>query len=168
MEKIEFRKAKIEDLDRLESIYGRARDFMVSNGNPSQWVNGYPSRGDLLSDLQKGQLWVGVDQGGIVRCAYCFMPGPDPTYAEISEGRWLRDSSYHVIHRLASDGTLHGMARNCFEWCRKQDPDLRADTHRDNRIMQHLLESSGFVPCGIILTHDGTERIAYQTKEICL
>ena len=39
---------------------------------------------------------------------------------------------------------------------------LRADTHADNKVMQHLLESEGFTRCGIIHVEDGTPRIAYQ------
>ena len=39
---------------------------------------------------------------------------------------------------------------------------LRADTHVDNKVMQHLLESEGFTRCGIIHVEDGTPRIAYQ------
>ena len=39
---------------------------------------------------------------------------------------------------------------------------LRADTHEDNKIMQHLLEKNGFVRCGIIHVEDGTPRVAYQ------
>ena len=33
---------------------------------------------------------------------------------------------------------------------------LRADTHADNKIMQHLLEENGFTKCGIIHVEDGT------------
>lgn len=39
---------------------------------------------------------------------------------------------------------------------------LRADTHADNKIMQHLLEKNGFARCGIIHVEDGTPRVAYQ------
>lgn len=39
---------------------------------------------------------------------------------------------------------------------------LRADTHADNKVMQHLLEKNGFVRCGNITLADGTSRIAYH------
>ena len=48
------------------------------------------------------------------------------------------------------------------EFCRENAPDLRADTHVDNRTMQHLLEKHGFVYCGIVNPPDGGERMAYQ------
>lgn len=39
--------------------------------------------------------------------------------------------------------------------------EVRADTHRDNVIMQHILEKNGFIKCGTIVVEDGTPRIAY-------
>ena len=41
-------------------------------------------------------------------------------------------------------------------------PELRADTHADNKIMQHLLEKNGFTRCGVIHVADGSPRFAYQ------
>ena len=46
--------------------------------------------------------------------------------------------------------------------------ELRADTHADNKIMQHLLEKNGFTKCGIIHVEDGTPRIAYQKMSLTL
>ena len=39
---------------------------------------------------------------------------------------------------------------------------LRADTHADNKVMQHLLEKNGFTRCGVIHVADGSPRFAYQ------
>lgn len=162
MESIVIRKAVFEDLSALASIYDYARAFMASTGNPDQWVNGYPSPEDLKHDIQKESLYVCEGKDGRIVAAFCFLPGPDPTYSLIEDGKWLNDHLYHVIHRLASDGSLKGIARACFDWCLKQDANIRVDTHQDNLIMQHILESYGFQKCGIIYTHDGTPRLAYQ------
>ena len=35
-------------------------------------------------------------------------------------------------------------------WCLEHCESLRADTHADNKIMQHILEKNGFTKCGII------------------
>ena len=40
--------------------------------------------------------------------------------------------------------------------------NIRVDTHRDNKVMQHILTKYGFQRCGIIYVKNGTERIAYQ------
>jgi ABC-type sugar transport system substrate-binding protein len=36
------------------------------------------------------------------------------------------------------------------------------DRHKDNAIMQHILESHHFTICGTIYADDGSPRIAYQ------
>ena len=71
-------------------------------------------------------------------------------------------SPYGTIHRLASAGDRRGVASEVIAWCLEHCESLRADTHADNKIMQHLLEKNGFVRCGIIHVADGTPRIAYQ------
>lgn len=39
---------------------------------------------------------------------------------------------------------------------------LRIDTHRDNSVMQRLVQKAGFKYCGIIHCWNGDERLAYQ------
>lgn len=40
--------------------------------------------------------------------------------------------------------------------------NIRIDTHKDNKIMIHLLEKYGFKRCGVIVVDDGTDREAFQ------
>ena len=40
--------------------------------------------------------------------------------------------------------------------------NIRIDTHRNNRIMQHCIDRYGFTCCGIICLESGDERLAYQ------
>jgi len=42
------------------------------------------------------------------------------------------------------------------------EANIRIDTHKDNRIMQHNIEKHGFTYCGIIYLANGDERLAYQ------
>lgn len=86
-------------------------------------------------------------------------------YEKIYCGKWLNDKPYGVIHRLVSNGTTHGITKTCIEWCLKQIQNIRIDTHADNKIMQSLMLKYGFEYCGIIHTHNGTERLAYQITE---
>lgn len=162
MQDIKIRKAVATDIGSLVRIYTCARIFMAQTGNPSQWVNGYPAEEDLLTDISNSCLYVCEDRDGTVVAAFCLMKGPDLTYTTIEHGRWQNDSPYHVIHRLASDGTRKGIARICLDWCLSRDTNLRIDTHKDNIVMQHILESHGFRQCGIIRTSDGSPRLAYQ------
>lgn len=143
-------------------IYAIAKQFMASTGNGGQWVGGYPSRELITQDIEDGHSYVCVGDDNRVESVFYFRIGEDPTYLRIDNGHWLIDAPYGVIHRLAGSGQVKGLATRCFDWCYAQCPNLRVDTHRNNLVMQHILEQYGFVRCGIIYTDDGTERIAYQ------
>ena len=161
-----IRKASAADLDRLMEIFDYARKFMRQTGNPSQWINGYPSRSFIMEEITKEHCYVCSDDAGKVVATFCFIAGPDPTYAYIEQGEWPSDEPYYVIHRLASDGSCPGIAATCFKWCAQQASCLRADTHADNKVMQHLLEKNGFKRCGIIYVANGTQRIAFQKSPL--
>ena len=158
---MEIRLAQPKDTDRLMEIFAHARQFMQQTGNARQWINNYPQRSLIENDIEMGHCYVCLHQGGIV-ATFCFIEGPDPTYSLIEDGQWLFHDPYHVIHRIASDGSMKGIVRQIIDWCSKHSQSLRADTHEDNKIMQHLLLSNGFTRCGIIYVANGTPRIAYQ------
>lgn len=163
-----FRGAVRGDLDQILKIYARARDYMAENGNPTQWKNGYPTRELLEEDIDTNRLFVYMVNGQM-EAVFAFILGPDPTYAVIEDGQWLNDTlPYGTIHRLASAGKCKGVASKVIEWCLEHCESLRADTHADNKIMQHLLEANGFTRCGIIHVADGSPRIAYQRMALTL
>lgn len=68
----------------------------------------------------------------------------------------------HVIHRIASYPQAHGIFSSIMEFCFSYDTNIRIDTHRDNKIMQHNNLKHGFTYCGIIYLLSGDERLAYQ------
>ena len=148
--------------DRIMEVIGAARKIMRSNGNMNQWTGGYPTRETILSDISNGNGYVVEDKGRIVGY-FAFVPSPEPTYARIFEGQWLNDTlPYHVVHRIASLPDAHGVFSSIMDWCFRKDPNIRIDTHRDNRIMQHVILKAGFSYCGIIYLESGDERLAYQ------
>ena len=63
---------------------------------------------------------------------------------------------------MAANGKEKGIADKCIRWCFEQHHNIRVDTHHDNYVMQNILKKNGFEECGIIYTHNGTPRIAYQ------
>ena len=157
-----IRQASLNDIDSLMEIFEIARCFMKRTGNPHQWINGYPQRDFLLEEINQGHCMVCLNESNKIIATFCFIQGPDPTYSRIEEGEWISDEPYYVLHRLASDASCHGIADACISWCKQHHTGLRADTHSDNLIMQHLLEKHGFQRCGIIHVLNGTPRIAYQ------
>lgn len=155
-----IRPAAPEELPRLMEIYASARAFMREHGNPTQWGTGDPAEEVVVRDIAAGACFVLIKDGEIVG-AFSFYKGEDPTYASI-EGEWLNGEPYGTIHRLAGDGRAHGLFSAALAFCGAQCKNLRADTHADNTVMRHLLETNGFVRCGVIHVENGTPRIAYQ------
>lgn len=159
---ITIRKASVTDLERIMEIFRLARSFMVASGNPNQWIDGYPQQDFIVEEIEQEHCYVCVTHNQTVVGTFCLLPSPDPTYSKIYNGNWLNDEPYHVIHRLASDGSVKGIGKICLDWCTSKYKNLRTDTHEDNRIMQSLAERCGFVKCGTVYVANGTSRIAYQ------
>ncbi len=155
-----IRNTTIEDLDDLRRIFHFAREQMKADGNPTQWQDDRPDENFVKQDILKGNSYVVENDGKIVG-TFAFIIGIDPTYTEI-DGSWLNDKEYGTIHRIASDGTAKGIFKAVLDYVCRFGVDIRIDTHEDNKRMLHLIENNGFVRCGIIITDDGTERIAFQ------
>lgn len=156
-----IRKTKPEELTLLLKMYETARIFMASHGNPTQWGTSYPQPSLVESDIASGCSYVCEDHGKVVG-TFFYKQGSDDNYARIYCGDWINEAPYGVIHRIASDGTVKGTAGFCLDWALSQCSNLKIDTHRDNRVMQHVLDKNGFTYCGLIYNADGTERLAYQ------
>ena len=155
-----IRPATPRDLPVLLDIFTAAKAFMVRTGNPHQWREGYPGAALMEEEIARGVCYV-VEEAGEMVGTFCAIPGAEPTYQVIYDGAWPNDNPYLTIHRLASNGKAAGVARACFAFCAAKGLPMRADTHADNHVMQHLLQSSGFVRCGIIYTDNGSPRLAY-------
>ena len=55
------------------------------------------------------------------------------------------------------------LLQEAIDWCKAQIDNLRIDTHPNNKTMQHLCTSRGFVECGkITIARDGSDRIIYH------
>lgn len=158
-----IRKASLpKDSERLMDVFAAAKDIMAADGNTNQWTDGYPSLDIVQSDIEKDGGFVVEDDGKIV-AYFAFLPSPEPTYDKIYDGKWLDNSKpYHVVHRIASFPEAHGIFKSIMEFCFANERNIRIDTHRDNKIMQHNIEKHGFKYCGIIHLANGDERLAYQ------
>ncbi len=161
-----IRKTIEEDVKRVMEIYAYARKFMDKTGNPNQWgPTNWPPEALIHDDIEKGDSYVCLNEESKVIGTFYFIQGNDiePTYREIENGAWIDESSYGVVHRLASDGSEKGIGRYCLDWAFKQCGHLRVDTHTDNKVMQNLLTKNGFIKCGIIhVVEDNYPRYAYE------
>lgn len=159
---IRIRKGSLQDVEAIMSCYDIARRQMRASGNSAQWINGYPSRNLVISDIESGINYVGVDDENEIVMTFVFAIGEDSTYSVIEDGEWLNSLPYGTIHRLGSTGKHKGILGLCVEFCMTHIRNVRLDTHNDNVTMQRAAEKLGFSRCGIIYCDDGTPRIAYQ------
>lgn len=153
------------DFERIMEIYKYARAFMVSQGNPNQWeAKNWPPAWLIHEDIASGRSYVCEEEGRVVGTFYMdYGKDIDPTYLEIEGGKWLDDSAYGVVHRIAADGSVKGAGTFCLNWAYEQCGHLRIDTHGDNIVMQNLLDKLGFQKCGIIyVKEDNYPRFAYE------
>ena len=157
-----IRKAAMNDVPVIMRLIDEARVIMRSCGNVNQWIDGYPSEETIQNDINNGHCYLLEEEDGQIVASFAFIPGPEPTYKEIFEGRWLDDAPYYVVHRLASTASSHGVFNDVMDYCMGVAGNLRIDTHRDNVIMRHVIERYGFTYCGIIYLLSGDERLAYQ------
>ena len=157
-----IREARTTDMADIMQVMEEAKAIMRQSGNIHQWADGYPSGSVIASDMEKHGGFVMEEEGRIV-AYFAFLPSPEPTYASIYEGAWLDDTQpYHVVHRMGAVPTARGIFASAMDYCFAHDPNIRVDTHRDNKIMQHLFTKHGFKYCGIIYLLNGDERLAYQ------
>ena len=181
-----IRPATPADIPALRPVFEAAKGIMRADGNHDQWsAPGFPDDSLLLRDIDQGggfviesfERWpvaAGHDEGNTVMpgltghlaaphivAYFALLPSPEPTYDYI-DGAWLTDEPYGVIHRMASYPDAHGIFAAIMVFAAERYAHLRIDTHRDNRIMRHLIEKHGFTYCGIIWLADCTPRLAYE------
>jgi hypothetical protein len=161
-----FRKGRLDDVPVIMRLIEEARGIMRSCGNVNQWIGGYPSEETIKEDIARGHCYLCVEEDDEIVASFAFIPGPEPTYKEIYEGRWKDDKPYYVVHRLASTAASHGIFKDVMDFCMDVAGNLRIDTHRDNVIMRHVIDRYGFTYCGIIYLLNGDERLAYQFSAI--
>ena len=158
---MKIRKSRMEDINDIMKIIAIAKQYMVSHGNTTQWVDGYPGEEIIISDIKDNNSYV-ITHNDIIAGTFSFIIGKEPTYQVIKNGEWHYDRPYGTIHRLASGGITLVISKACFEYFLDQMDYIRIDTHKDNISMQAAIEKFGFKRCGNIYIWDGTERIAYD------
>ena len=170
-----IREARPTDMAEIMQVMDAAKKIMRQSGNMHQWGEGYPSEAVIAADMERNGGFVIEDCDRSVKDRllpkgrnkvvgyFAFLQSPEPTYAKIYDGEWLDDTlPYHVVHRIASYPQVHGIFSIIMDFCFSHATNIRIDTHRDNKIMQHNILKHGFTYCGIIYLLSGDERLAYQ------
>ncbi len=160
---MKIRLAKVENLEEIHSIYGRAIAFMRENGNHKQWTDRPTLLKKVERDIALGQCYLWTDNGEILG-VFSVIHGEDPVYKTIYNGEWLNLEPYVTLHRIASSGKRKGLFSAAVEFCKTRCDNIKIATHEDNIIMRNAIFKHGFKRCGTIRLEDGDERIAYHLK----
>ncbi|MDU6174733.1 MAG: GNAT family N-acetyltransferase [Clostridium perfringens] len=164
---MEFRQAKISDLDQIVEIIELSKKYLKET-KVDQWQDGYPAKEDLRRDIESGNSYVLTNKDEIVATTVISLDG-ESTYNSIFNGEWITNEDYIVMHRVAVHDKYKG--KGIFKELIKEAEilalnkgisSIKIDTHRDNISMQRAVVKNDFKKCGIIYLEDGSERIAFE------
>lgn len=163
---IEFRVATLRDYQDCVELINKARKQMMDSGL-HQWTDGYPSKDDVLNDINNGVARVLTINKKIAVYGAVVLNG-EPRY-DFIQGEWKTHENYYVIHRLATlpEFQREGLARVFIKRIKglcevEYVPSIKVDTHIKNLKMVNLLSSLGFCYCGTINYGERGIRVAFE------
>lgn len=161
-----YRTAQPADIERICQIIESAKESL-RNRAIDQWQRGYPNREVVETDIERGVGRVVCDsEGCVVSYAALILTG-EPAYELLTDGKWLTNGPYGVIHRLCthSEVARNGLANLLLasaevELQHKGVGSMRIDTHPENQFMQRLIEKRDYHYCGNVIIE--SLRLAYE------
>ena len=164
-----FRKAVKSDINEIMRIIKQAQNYFKENGI-NQWQDNYPNNDIINNDIINNNSYV-VEKNENIIATIAVSFEKEIAYNNIYQGQWISNESYAVIHRIAIDnmykglGLSHKIIKFAEEICIKRGvKSIKVDTHKQNLLMQKLLEKNQFKYCGIIYLKNNEERVAFEKK----
>ena len=155
-EPLTLRKAEEGDIPRILKITEDAR-ASLRKYRVDQWQGEYPTREIFENDIRIGECYV-ICHGDEVAAFFVHSEREEPTYADITDGKWTADMPYCVLHRaaVAAEYRGTGVSAQLIKFVEQLTKDcgrraVRVDTHKKNKPMQNLLREAGFRYRGNIL-----------------
>jgi len=160
-----FRKADSTDIPEIWAILENAILRRKMDGS-NQWQDGYPNPEVVKKDIENECGYVLKEEETII--GYCaIVINYEPEYEKI-EGKWLTNSDFVVIHRIAiAENYLgQGLSKKILEYVEdfaknRTISSIKVDTNHDNFAMLKIFEKTGFTFCGIVHFR-GSPRRAYE------
>ena len=164
---MEFTKAVETDVDSVMNIIKQAQGYFKEQ-KINQWQDNYPNIEIIKNDIINENGYILLRDNNVVGTVVITFDG-EKNYEYISDGKWISNGEYAVIHRMAIDSNYKGIGlsseiiKNIEAICFKRDVhSIKIDTHKENIPMQKLLSKNGFQYCGIIYLEDKSKRIAFE------
>ncbi len=162
-----FRLSKNNDISCIMEIITQAQKSLKLL-NINQWQDNYPNQDVILNDIANKESYVLEYKNKIVGTAVLSFNEED-SYNNISDGSWITNNTYGVIHRIAIDNTKKGkgfakkILTEIEAICISNNVhSIKIDTHEDNKAMQSFLLKNNFLYCGVIYLLNGDKRLAYE------
>ena len=153
---VTYRPAVTEDVPRILEIVQTAREGLGRFGI-DQWQGPYPGAERFEEDIRLKQCFI-AEHDGETAAFFVLSTLPEPSYDDITDGKWSTDVPYCVLHRAAvakeyrGSGMSQALMRCAEEQARAYGLKcIRVDTHKKNKPMQNLLRESGYRYRGNIL-----------------
>ncbi|MCQ2572867.1 MAG: GNAT family N-acetyltransferase [Treponema sp.] len=153
-----FKKAELSDLNAILPIIEDSKAYLRQNG-VDQWQDGFPNPTTLSDDISTKHSFVIFSKGNTKTPARFLVLSlePEEPYHHPIEGELKLEGPYTTIHRTAvsKENRGNGISKAMFAFsedfalsngCKV----LRVDTHKDNKIMQHILTREGFNYCCLV------------------
>lgn len=163
----EFRKARPEEAQTCYDVLSKAREKMWREGS-DQWTEDYPSLADVQGDIAAGNAYILEHEGSIVAYGAVIFTG-EPAYDGITDGKWVSDMPYVVVHRFAVHPKAqgHGFAKEFLGDVESLAlsngvGSFRIDTRRDNHAMLHIVDALKFTRCGTVVIPVDKIRIGFE------
>lgn len=170
-----FRKASMQDLDRISEIYDEIHTEEENGSVTIGWVRGvYPTKKTAEESILKGDMFVEIDNGQIVAAAKINQEQV-PEYYDASWDYDVADDQVMVLHTLVVSPRLKGngyglkfvdfyeryaLEKGCLY--------LRMDTNARNVIARRLYKKLGYkevsiVPC-VFNGIEGVQLVCLEKK----
>ena len=165
MSTYQFRKALLSEKTKIWEIIQHAIKRRKEDGS-NQWQDGYPNIEVIEKDIKNGEGFVLADGNTII--GYCaVLINNEPEYEKII-GKWLTNSDFVVVHRIAIAESYLGrslsqiMLQNVESFALNNSIfSIKVDTNFDNFAMLKIFEKMDYIYCGEVYFR-GNPRKAFE------
>jgi GNAT superfamily N-acetyltransferase len=165
MAEYKFRKALLSDKELIWNIIQGAILRRKADGS-NQWQDGYPNIDVIENDVNNNYGFVLTLENEVI--GYCaVLINDEPQYENI-EGKWLTNSDFVVVHRIAiaknhlGKGLAKLILKHIEEFALANTIfSIKVDTNFDNQAMINTFEKIGYVYCGQVYFRNSPRR-AYE------
>lgn len=151
-------------MEQILPIIKDAQAYLKSNG-VDQWQDGFPNLETLTQDITSRESFLLYKNDEPVAFEVLSFEREE-LYHNPLEGSLKLKGKYATLHRTAVKASARGkgISHFMFDFAAKYSKAsgikiLRIDTHKDNKVMQHIIAREGFTYCELVTLLPGVDRM---------